>query len=64
LAHWLIRLDAKNPQTAARLSSAFETWSRYDADRQDLIRAELDRIAATDGLSRDLSEMVNRIRGV
>ena len=64
LADWLIRLDAKNPQTAARLSSAFETWSRYDADRQDLIRAELDRIAATDGLSRDLSEMVNRIRGV
>jgi hypothetical protein len=28
-----------------------------------MIRAELDRIAATEGLSRDLSEMVDRIRG-
>jgi aminopeptidase N len=26
LADWLIRLDAKNPQTAARMSTAFETW--------------------------------------
>ncbi|PWK62096.1 aminopeptidase N [Roseicyclus mahoneyensis] len=63
LADWLIRLDAKNPQTAARMSTAYETWARYDADRQDMIRAELDRIAATEGLSRDLSEMVGRIRG-
>jgi aminopeptidase N len=63
LADWLIRLDGKNPQTAARMSTAFETWARYDADRQDLIRGELDRIAATEGLSRDLSEMVERIRG-
>jgi len=62
LADWLIRLDAKNPQTAARMSTAFETWARYDADRQQLIRGELDRIAARDGLSRDLSDMVDRIR--
>jgi aminopeptidase N len=64
LADWLIRIDAKNPQTAARMSTAFETWARYDADRQDMIRGELDRIAATEGLSRDLSEMVDRIRRV
>ncbi|BDW85824.1 aminopeptidase N [Roseicyclus marinus] len=62
LADWLIRLDAKNPQTAARMSTAFETWRRYDADRQALITGALDRIAAQDGLSRDLSEMVERIR--
>jgi len=63
LADWLIRLDARNPQTAARMSTAFETWARYDADRKDLMRGELDRIAATEDLSRDLSEMVDRIRG-
>jgi len=63
LADWLIRLDGRNPQTAARMSTAFETWARYDADRQALIRGELDRIADTEGLSRDLSEMVARIRG-
>lgn len=63
LADWLIRLDARNPQTAARMSTAFETWRRYDADRQALIGTELDRIAAAPGLSRDLGEMIGRMRG-
>ena len=62
LADWLLTLDNKNPQTAARMSTAFETWARYDADRQGLILGELDRIAATPDLSRDLTEMVERMR--
>ncbi|MCA8884447.1 MAG: DUF3458 domain-containing protein, partial [Rhodobacteraceae bacterium] len=63
LADWLIRLDGANPQTAARMASAFETWRRYDADRQQMMRAALSRIASAPGLSRDLSEMVGRILG-
>lgn len=63
LADWLIKLDPLNPQTAARMSTAFETWVRYDAGRQALIKAELARIAATPGLSRDLGEMVGRMLG-
>ncbi len=62
-ADWLIRLDPVNPQTAARMTTAFETWARYDADRQALMRGELDRIAATPGLSRNTGEMVSRILG-
>ena len=62
-ADWLIRLDPVNPQTAARMSTAFETWRRYGPNRQALIRAELGRIAASPGLSRDLSEMVQRLLG-
>ncbi|RVT84045.1 aminopeptidase N [Rhodobacteraceae bacterium CCMM004] len=61
LADWLIRLDPVVPQTAARMTTAFETWGRYDADRQALMRAALERIAAAPGLSRDTSEMVGRI---
>jgi aminopeptidase N len=61
LADWLIRLDPLNPQTAARMSTAFETWPRYDADRQGMIRAELGRILAAPDLSRDLSEMAGRM---
>ena len=64
LADWLIRLDPVNPQTTARMCSAFQTWQRYDADRQAKIAAELDRILATPGLSRDTTEMLTRIRGV
>jgi len=63
LADWLIRLDPLNPQTTARMCSAFETWKRYDAARQSLIAAELKRILATPALSRDTTEMVSRIRG-
>ncbi len=63
LADWLIRLDGHNPQTAARMSAAFETWPRYDAGRQALIRGELLRIQAVPGLSRDMAEMVGRMLG-
>jgi aminopeptidase N len=44
------------------MSTAFETRARYDADRQGMILAELDRILATPGLSRDLGEMAGRMR--
>ncbi|WP_374635394.1 aminopeptidase N [Paracoccus sp. (in: a-proteobacteria)] len=61
LAEWLMRLDPVNPQTAARMCSAFETIGRYDAKRQALARAALTRIADMPGLSRNTSEMVTRI---
>jgi aminopeptidase N len=61
VAEWLIRLDPLNPQTAARMSTAFETWRRYDADRQAGAEAALRRIEAHPGLSRDLGEMVGRM---
>ncbi len=61
LADWLIKLDPVNPQTTARMCSAFQTWRRYDTDRQRLIGAELERILATPGLSRDTHEMLTRI---
>ena len=63
LADWLIRLDPVNPQTAARMSQAFSSWRRYDAGRQGLMQAQLARIAASVGLSRDLGEMVGRMLG-
>jgi len=56
-------LDAINPQTAARMVAAFETWRRYDTDRQRLIRGELETIAAGAGLSANLYEMVSKMLG-
>ena len=61
LADWLLKLDPLNPQVAARVSGAFETWSRYDAGRKAHAKAALERIMAAPGLSRDLSEMVSRM---
>ena len=63
LADWLIKLDALNPQTTARMCGAFETWPRYDADRQAMIKDQLTRILATPNLSGDTTEMITRILG-
>ena len=56
-----MRLDPVNPQTTARMCSAYETIGRYDARRQARARAALERIAAMPGLSRNTAEMVTRI---
>lgn len=61
LADWLIKLDSLNPQTAARMSTAFETFHRFDGTRQIKAREQLQRLAAAPGLSRDTSEMVARM---
>jgi aminopeptidase N len=63
LAAWLIKLDKVNPQTAARMTTGFDTWRRYDESRQKNIRSALDRILKTPGLSRDTTEMVARMLG-
>ena len=60
-ADWLMRMDAVNPQIAARMSTAFETWPRYDAARRDHARNALERIASLAGLSRNTREMVSRM---
>jgi aminopeptidase N len=55
-----IALDALNPQLAARLAGCFNTWRRYDRARQALIKAQLERIAGREGLSKDVFEIVER----
>ena len=40
IGEWLLRLDPVNPQTAARVSTAFETWPRYDATRRKRAKAD------------------------
>jgi len=58
-AEQVIRLNAINPQIAARMAVAFNGWTRYDADRRQLMKEELTRIAAVENLSPDVAEIVN-----
>ncbi len=60
LADQILTLDSRNPQIASRLTTPFATWKRYDQKRQELMQAQLQRIAAKDGLSGDVFEMVRR----
>ena len=57
LADTVLQVDAMNPQIAARLASAFTMWKRYDAPRRALMQAQLERILATPGLSKDVHEI-------
>jgi len=58
-AEQVIRLNALNPQMAARMVVAFNGWTRYDAHRRELMKEELARIAAVEDLSPDVAEIVN-----
>ena len=53
-------LNAANPQVASRMASIFNDGRRYDEDRQGLMRVELDRIASSAALSKDVYEIVSR----
>ncbi|MFL5334146.1 MAG: aminopeptidase N [Geminicoccaceae bacterium] len=60
LADKVLDLDRRNPQVAARLLSALGRWRRFDPDRQARMRAELERVVATSGLSRDTFEIASK----
>ncbi|GFO62604.1 aminopeptidase N [Geomonas paludis] len=57
LADQILRLNAINPQIAARMLTPFSRWRRYDAHRQELMKKELERILAEPGLARDVYEL-------
>jgi aminopeptidase N len=60
LADRIMELDPMNSQIAARLLTPLTMWKRYDGDRQQLMKAALERIAALPGLSRDAGEVVEK----
>ncbi|MBX3565775.1 MAG: aminopeptidase N [Sphingomonas sp.] len=60
VADQLIALDKLNPQTAAKLIPPLGRWKRFDAARAAKMRAELERIVATPGLSKDMFEQATK----
>jgi len=59
-ADQVLALDPLNPQIAARLARSFDRWKKFDAGRQQHACAQLARIRAADGLSKDTSEVVGK----
>jgi len=60
VADQLIALDKLNPQTAAKLIPPLGRWKRFDPARAELMRAELERIVKTPGLSKDMFEQATK----
>ena len=60
LADMVLAVDRLNPQSAARLVIPLGRWRRFEAARAGLMKAELQRIAAVSGLSKDVREQVTK----
>ncbi len=60
LADQVILLDEFNPQIASRMITPLTQWKRYDTSRQQLMRAQLERIGSQPKLSDDIQEIIDR----
>ena len=60
IAAIVIDLDAKNPQVAARLLSAFKSWRSLEAGRRSLAERALRRVASVASLSPDVKDIAER----
>ena len=63
LADMIIAEDRLNPQTAAKLVPPLGRWRRFGEARAKLMRAQLERIVATPGLSKDVYEQASKSLG-
>jgi len=63
LAEHVLKLDALNPQGAARLVGPLGHWQRFDEGRRELMREQLARICRREGLSKDVFELANKALG-
>lgn len=63
LADQVLALNVLNPQVAARLVEPLIRWRRYAPARGERMRAQLERIMGSAGLSKDLYEVVGKALG-
>ncbi|WP_165090745.1 aminopeptidase N [Neisseria yangbaofengii] len=61
LADKVMEIDRFNPQVAARLVQAFNLCRKLEPHRRTLMTAQLQRIQAQEGLSKDVGEIVGKI---
>jgi aminopeptidase N len=60
LADWIIATDKVNPMTAARFVEPLGGWRRYDEALGGRMREQLQRIAAVEGLSKNVFELATK----
>lgn len=60
LADKVIKLDALNPQMAARMLSPLTRWQRFDLHQQEMMQSQLQRVRGSGDLSADLFEVLEK----
>jgi aminopeptidase N len=64
VADRIIELDKLNPQVASRLASQYKDFKRLPENLKKLMKPELERIVNTEGLSKNVFEIVSKILNV
>ena len=60
LGGYIETIDVMNPQIASRLCVPLTRWKRFNETRQQLMKAELQRLISLPKLSKDVSELVEK----
>lgn len=61
LTDQILKLEKINPATAASLCEAFASWKKFEPEQSALMKAQLERIVATDNLSPNLFEIASKL---
>ncbi|MDD2865573.1 MAG: aminopeptidase N C-terminal domain-containing protein, partial [Methylococcales bacterium] len=56
----ILELNAINPQVASRMLTPLTAWRKVDEARQQLMKAQLQRIIDTKGISNDVFELASK----
>ena len=59
LADKVLQIDALNAQTAARVASFFDLWNRLKSPYKEAMKAQIDRLVGTPGLSNNSYEILS-----
>jgi len=57
---FILELDPLNSQLSSRLVSVYTNWRKYDGQRQSLLKHQLEKIANTPNLSKNVYEIVSK----
>eukprot|EP00899_Mesostigma_viride_P000768 jgi/Mesvir1/10692/Mv13782-RA.1 len=60
LTDTVLKIDKFNGQVASRMVSAFTNWKKYDTKRQEMMKAQLQKILDTKGLTDNVFEIVSK----
>lgn len=60
MADSVLKVDKINRQVASRMVSAFTTYKQFDGERQAMMKQQLERIVATEGLSENVFEIASK----
>jgi aminopeptidase N len=59
----ILQLDSINAQISSRLVKVYTLWRKYDEQRQALLKQQLEKIANTPNLSKNVYEIVSKSLG-